>query len=71
MSDPETLIRPILVGNPRYPRYAISVDHSPFTPTLYWNGKGDDPWTDEVCDAMKWADYGKVMTMIRGMLMAT
>ena len=67
MSDPDEAIRPVLIGNRRYPRYAISVTRSPFSPTLYWTGTGDDPWTAEVTRAMRWADYDEVMVVIRGM----
>ena len=67
MSDPESYLRPVLVGNRRYPRYAIALDRSPFSPTLYWRGAGDDPWTDEVTEATRWADFGGVMTAIRAM----
>lgn len=43
MDDPLNQPRPLLVGNRRFPRYAISIKHSPFSPTLYWTGAGGDP----------------------------
>jgi hypothetical protein len=67
----DKVLRPILVGNRRSPRDEIALDHSPFTPTFHWNGKGDDPRTAEVSGAMNWANYSKVMAMIQGMGMAT
>jgi hypothetical protein len=63
----ESYLRPVLVGNRRYPRYAIALERSRFSPTLYWSGAGDDPWTAEVCGALRWADFVAVMTAIREM----
>jgi hypothetical protein len=65
MNDPEGFLRPVLVGNQRYPRYAIALHRSPFSPTLFWTGTNDDPWSADVSEATKWADYGALMTAIR------
>jgi hypothetical protein len=46
-----------LVGNWRYPRYAVTYNRSRFSPTLYWTGVVEQPWTTEVSEAMRWADY--------------
>ena len=67
MSDTEGFLCPVLVGNRRYPRYAIAVKRQAFSLTLYWTGAGDDPWSGEVSGARKWADYGEVMSVIRVM----
>ncbi len=67
MIDPESPIRPVLIGNLRYPRYAIALDRCPSSQTLYWMGTTDDPWTTDVSGAMRWADYGAVMDVIREM----
>jgi hypothetical protein len=64
MIDPESKIRPVMIGNRCYPRYAIAIDRSPFSPTLYWTGTSEDPWTVDPSRAMKWAEYGDVMDAI-------
>ena len=65
MIDPESPIRLALVGNPKYPRYAVTFSQYPFLPTWYWTGAADDPWTAEVSGAMRWADYGAAELSIR------
>jgi hypothetical protein len=65
MIDPVSPIGLALVGNWKYPRYAVTLTRYPFLPTLYWTGMGDDPWTDDVSGAMKWADYGAAELAVR------
>jgi hypothetical protein len=65
MIDPENPIRLALVGNWKYPRYAITFSPYPFLPTLFWSGAADDPWTAEVSEAMRWADYGAAELAVR------
>jgi hypothetical protein len=66
MIDPERTIRPIMVGNRSYPRYAIAIHRSP---TLYWTeaGTGGACWTADSSRSRKWADYGEVMVAIHAM----
>ena len=67
MSDHGCPLRPVLVGNRRFPRYAIVVDGSPSLPTLDWAGRSEGPWTAEVSVAMKWANPDTVTSVILGM----
>jgi hypothetical protein len=32
-------------------------NRSPLSPTLYWTGVIEAPWTTKVSEAMRWADY--------------
>ena len=64
MIDPEKTIRPVMVGNSNYPRYAIAINRSPFSPRLYRTGTGGACWTTEPSEARKWANYGEVMVAI-------
>jgi hypothetical protein len=65
MSAIENAIRLALVGNWKYPRYAVAFNRSPLSPTLYWTGAVEDPWTADPSGAMKWADYRAVMDAMR------
>ena len=65
MTDPESPIRLALVGNPRYSRYAVTLTRYPFLPMWYWTGTEDDPWTADVSEAMRWADYGAAELAVR------
>jgi len=67
MNEPEGMVRPVLVGNCRFHRYAIAASRSPSSPTRYWTGRGEAPWTAEVSGAMRWADYGAVLDAIHEM----
>jgi hypothetical protein len=58
MIDPEKTIRPVMIGNRYYPRYAIAINCSPFSPRLYWTGTGGACWTADSSRARKWTDYG-------------
>jgi hypothetical protein len=70
MIDPEKTIRPVMVGNRFYPRYAVAINRSPFAPRLYWTGTGGDCWTADSSRARKWAGYGEVLVAIHAMEMA-
>ena len=65
MIDPESPIRPVLVGNRRYPRYAIALNRSPFSTTVYWTGRVEDPWDADVSLAKRWADFGAAELAVR------
>jgi hypothetical protein len=58
MIDPAKTIRPVMIGNRLYPRYAITFNRFPYSPTLYWTGTDAHPWTADVSQAMRWTDYG-------------
>lgn len=51
----------VMVGNLRYPRYAIVDNRRPDEPTRFWTGDLDQPWSVEVARAVRWADYNAVL----------
>jgi hypothetical protein len=67
MSVSEGAILPVLVCNRRYPRFAIAANGSKFSATMYWTVTGIDRWTADPSRAMRWAEFGGVMTAIRRM----
>jgi hypothetical protein len=56
MSGPTSRFGVALVGNRRYPRYAIVDNHCRMGPVRYWTGDPMEPWSPEPGKAMWWAD---------------
>jgi hypothetical protein len=56
MNDPRSRFGLALVGNRRYPRYAIVDNHFRTGPVRYWTGDPLAPWSPEPGKAMRWAD---------------
>jgi hypothetical protein len=57
MTDEESPIRLVMVGDRRFPRYAIAFAPYPFLARLYWSGAADAPWIADDSGAMRWADF--------------
>jgi hypothetical protein len=56
MSDSTSRFCLALVGNRRFPRYAIVENHCRMGPVRYWTEDPLEPWSPEPGKAMRWAD---------------
>jgi hypothetical protein len=56
MNDSRSRFGLALVGNRRYPRYAIVEDRYDTGPIRYWTGDPLEPWSPDPRRAARWAD---------------
>jgi hypothetical protein len=66
MIESDGAIRPVLEYR-RFHRFAIAVNRSPFSATMYWMWTGDDARIADGREAVKRADFRGLMNTISGM----
>jgi hypothetical protein len=58
----------VMIGNPKFSRYAIMDKRQDYCETRFWRGDSECPWTSAQHLAMKFADFGSADDAIRDVI---